>query len=278
MATINALAVQLGSDDQTAAFKAKQALSQAVWHAVGADAGALAKEIAAEYAAKAEGKDEPKHSPKVRSELAQALSLVGGDAEVPALDASSKASPDREMARWSLDRIPTAASTAALILAARSDVGTEFRVGAIGSLGKRVGGPVEMNAALKELAADKELEVRIAALEALANLGAERDEPSYLTLNARIRAAMTAAEARGQEAEQERAAFLTDAVAPDALLRTLRRLRTLYQTEGERQLTAVAEWTPKLIYFGVILFAAWQVIRFYLGYFQQIDRAINFGL
>ena len=57
---------------------------------------------------------------------------------------------------------------------------------------------------------------------------------------------------------------------------TLRRLHTLYQSEGERQLTAVAEWTPKLIYFGVVAFVAWQVIRFYLGYFQQIDRAINF--
>jgi len=57
---------------------------------------------------------------------------------------------------------------------------------------------------------------------------------------------------------------------------TLRRLHTLYQSEGERQLTAVAEWTPKLIYFGVVLFVAWQVIRFYLGYFQQIDRAISF--
>jgi chlorobactene glucosyltransferase len=43
-----------------------------------------------------------------------------------------------------------------------------------------------------------------------------------------------------------------------------------------RQLTAVAEWTPKLIYFGVVAFVAWQVIRFYLGYFQQIDGAINF--
>jgi type IV pilus assembly protein PilC len=57
---------------------------------------------------------------------------------------------------------------------------------------------------------------------------------------------------------------------------TLRRLHILYQSEGERHLTAVAEWTPKLIYFGVVAFVAWQVIRFYLGYFQQIDRAISF--
>jgi type IV pilus assembly protein PilC len=57
---------------------------------------------------------------------------------------------------------------------------------------------------------------------------------------------------------------------------TLRRLHSLYLSEGERQLTAVAEWTPKLIYFGVVFFVAWQVIRFYLGYFEQIDRAISF--
>lgn len=57
---------------------------------------------------------------------------------------------------------------------------------------------------------------------------------------------------------------------------TLRRLHRLYQDEGERQLKAVAEWTPKLIYFGIVLFVAWQVIRFYLGYFEQINRAISF--
>jgi len=56
---------------------------------------------------------------------------------------------------------------------------------------------------------------------------------------------------------------------------TLRRLHRLYQDEGERQLTALAEWTPKLIYFGIVFFVAWQVIRFYLGYFQQIDRVLG---
>jgi uncharacterized membrane protein YccC len=60
---------------------------------------------------------------------------------------------------------------------------------------------------------------------ALANLGGQRDEAAYLAVNDRIRAALAAVETRGQEARQERAAFLTDAVAPDALLRTLRRLR-----------------------------------------------------
>jgi type II secretory pathway component PulF len=56
----------------------------------------------------------------------------------------------------------------------------------------------------------------------------------------------------------------------------LRRLHTFYQDEGERQLKAVAEWTPKLIYFGVAFMVAWQVIRFWTGYFNDIGKAINF--
>lgn len=56
----------------------------------------------------------------------------------------------------------------------------------------------------------------------------------------------------------------------------LRRLHTLYQEEGERQLKAVAEWTPKLIFFGVAFLVAWQVIRFWTGYFNEIGKAINF--
>jgi type IV pilus assembly protein PilC len=57
---------------------------------------------------------------------------------------------------------------------------------------------------------------------------------------------------------------------------TLRRLHTLYQDEGERQLQAVAEWTPKLVYFGIVLLVAWQVIRFWVGYFDQINQVITF--
>ena len=57
---------------------------------------------------------------------------------------------------------------------------------------------------------------------------------------------------------------------------TLRRIHTLYQEEGSRQLRAVAEWTPKLVYFGVVALVAWQVIRFWTGYFGDIQRAIDF--
>jgi type II secretory pathway component PulF len=53
---------------------------------------------------------------------------------------------------------------------------------------------------------------------------------------------------------------------------TLRRLHVLYREEGSRQLQAVADWTPKIIYFGVALLIAWQVIRFWTGYFNQINE------
>jgi type IV pilus assembly protein PilC len=56
----------------------------------------------------------------------------------------------------------------------------------------------------------------------------------------------------------------------------LRRLHTVYQDEGERQMRVVAEWTPKLVFFGVIILVAWQVIRFWTGYFNEIGNAINF--
>lgn len=55
---------------------------------------------------------------------------------------------------------------------------------------------------------------------------------------------------------------------------TLRRLHRLYQDEGERQLQLVADWTPKLVYFGVVILVAWQVIRFWTGYFDQINQVI----
>ena len=53
---------------------------------------------------------------------------------------------------------------------------------------------------------------------------------------------------------------------------TLRRLHVLHREEGSRQLQAVADWTPKIIYFGVALLIAWQVIRFWTGYFNQINE------
>jgi general secretion pathway protein F len=53
---------------------------------------------------------------------------------------------------------------------------------------------------------------------------------------------------------------------------TLRRLQTLYQSEGARQMKALAEWTPKLIYFGIVFFVAYQVVRFWAGHFSALGQ------
>jgi len=57
---------------------------------------------------------------------------------------------------------------------------------------------------------------------------------------------------------------------------TLRRLYTYYQEEGTFKLQAFATWVPRLIYFLVVLFIAYFIIQFWLGYFNQISNATNF--
>ena len=57
---------------------------------------------------------------------------------------------------------------------------------------------------------------------------------------------------------------------------TLRRLRGYYQEEGSRKLHAVARWLPRFVYLCVVLLIAYQIIRFYTGYFNQIRDAGGF--
>jgi type II secretory pathway component PulF len=56
---------------------------------------------------------------------------------------------------------------------------------------------------------------------------------------------------------------------------SLLRLHTLYQTEGLRRMKALSQWTPKLVYFGILLLVAWKIIAVYTGYFAEIDKAID---
>jgi type II secretory pathway component PulF len=46
---------------------------------------------------------------------------------------------------------------------------------------------------------------------------------------------------------------------------SLDRLSVLYREEGSRKLRQVAAWTPKLVYFGIVLMIAWRVVSFYAG-------------
>jgi type II secretory pathway component PulF len=56
---------------------------------------------------------------------------------------------------------------------------------------------------------------------------------------------------------------------------TLGRLHTLYQEEGSRKMRMVSQWTPRIIYFGIVCFVAFRIIAFYTGYFNQINQIID---
>ena len=57
---------------------------------------------------------------------------------------------------------------------------------------------------------------------------------------------------------------------------TLRRLHQYYQDEGSRKLHAVAQWTPRAVYFFIMMMIAVYVVRFWTGYFKQIGDVIKF--
>ncbi len=57
---------------------------------------------------------------------------------------------------------------------------------------------------------------------------------------------------------------------------SLRRLHRYYQEEGSRKLEAVAQWTPRFFYLIVAGLIAWKVITFWMGYFEQIQKAGGF--
>ncbi len=56
---------------------------------------------------------------------------------------------------------------------------------------------------------------------------------------------------------------------------SLRHLHRLYNEEGGRKLHAFAQWTPRLVYFLVALMIAYKVVQFWLGYFNQINNAMQ---
>jgi type IV pilus assembly protein PilC len=57
---------------------------------------------------------------------------------------------------------------------------------------------------------------------------------------------------------------------------TLNRLHRHYQEEGSRKLHLVARWAPMLVYFGVVLVIAYQVVSFWTGYYRNIGDVLNF--
>ncbi|HSH95774.1 MAG TPA: type II secretion system F family protein, partial [Roseimicrobium sp.] len=56
---------------------------------------------------------------------------------------------------------------------------------------------------------------------------------------------------------------------------TLSRLFLHYHEEGTRLARLVAQWLPKILYLGVALYVAFQVVGFYSNYFNEINKAIG---
>lgn len=56
---------------------------------------------------------------------------------------------------------------------------------------------------------------------------------------------------------------------------SLRHLHRLYHEDGSRKLQAFAQWTPRLVYMLVALVIAYEVVQFWLGYFNQISTITN---
>ena len=57
---------------------------------------------------------------------------------------------------------------------------------------------------------------------------------------------------------------------------SLRQINRLYNEDGTRKLNAFATWMPRLIYMLVALLIAYEVVQFYLGYFNEINAASHF--
>jgi type II secretory pathway component PulF len=57
---------------------------------------------------------------------------------------------------------------------------------------------------------------------------------------------------------------------------TLLGLNRYYQEEGSRKLHALARWTPRAVYLGIMLMIAYRIVRFWSDYFSQIGAAGGF--
>jgi type II secretory pathway component PulF len=56
---------------------------------------------------------------------------------------------------------------------------------------------------------------------------------------------------------------------------SLKYLHRHYQDEGTRKLHTLAELLPRVVYLAVMLAIAYAIIKFYMGYFGQIEKATN---
>ncbi len=182
---------QMGDQNQVIAYFAYQSLLEKVLHTGAPDraqeqallAAALGQALVARagqgraqpspfdnnpfLAAAASQTVEYRYAARVRVNLARLLGYLPHEAVVPFLARALEDLDARDMARCSLECHPSEKAAEALI-ASLDSAGAVFRVGVVNSLAKRKGEKVA--AALRKAAEDSQPEVRMAALEALADL------------------------------------------------------------------------------------------------------------
>jgi hypothetical protein len=117
--------------------------------------------------AAAQQRPEPLHPVRVRTGLARLLGYLSNETAVPFLARALGDLDARETARQALEGNPSERATDALI-AALDSPGPDFCVGVIHSLAKR--NRAKAAAALRKAARDPQVEIRIAALQGLANI------------------------------------------------------------------------------------------------------------
>ena len=166
---------QLDDWDQSSAFSAWQSLEQEVLRSSrpGNEAGSeiVAKAIAgALVAPKPErtGRNQlgaSSYKPGSRRIMARMLGYIPTDAVLPQMAQAIQDLEVRDMVRCSLEANPSSAATD-LLIGALDQPGSTFRAGVVNTLARRKSPKVL--AALRKCAGDHQLEVRIAALEALA--------------------------------------------------------------------------------------------------------------
>jgi type IV pilus assembly protein PilC len=128
-----------------------------------------------------------------------------------------------------------------------------------------------------------------AALEALINAGVTIIEAWDIAARGagsqRIERAVAAVKPRLLEGETPGEAITSQRVYPDLFTSTyrtgevsgqlddaLRRLYRIYMESATTGLQRLATWLPKIIYLGVVLAIAYQIISFWTGYFDQINQ------
>jgi len=58
----------------------------------------------------------------------------------------------------------------------------------------------------------------------------------------------------------------------------LDRLHRHYQEDGNHKMRMIADWTPKLIYYAVLLLVGWQIVSYFMGIYgpgSDLDKLIN---